>query len=259
MLARDPFAWKLVVLDSASSTNDEAHRLARGGAAQGTVVLAERQTAGRGRNGSSWYSQPGLSLQSSALFRPTRPTAELARWSIAAAAAACLACRDVGAADVDVKWPNDVRWRGLKIAGTLAEARGAGNETGWLVLGTGFNVNQSPDDFPAEIKNRAASVLMARGEPPVEREELAASFLRHLGALARSLLSGDWDGVLRAWLPLAPGASGTRVRVTPARSGGAPLDGTTRGLDSSGALRVERADGTIVVVHLAESVTYLEA
>ncbi len=248
----------LVVLDRADSTNDEARRLAATGADEGTVVIAEAQTAGRGRFGRRWDSPRGLGLYVTVLCRPRRPASELPRWGIAAAAAACLAAREAGAAEVFVEWPNDLVWRGLKIGGTLAEARSTSGVPPDLVVGTGLNVGHVEKDFPVELRGRAASLLMARGGRETDRERLAASYLSKLFGFSADLAAGRFDAVLSAWLPLAPGAEGCRVRVA-AGDGASVFLGTTRGLHEAGGLRVEKDDGSVEIVRATGAVTFLEA
>lgn len=248
----------LVVLDRADSTNDEARRLAAAGADEGTVVIAEAQTAGRGRFGRRWESARGLGLYVSVLFRPRRPASELPRWGIAAAVAACLAAREAGAAEVSVEWPNDLVWRRLKIGGTLAEARATSSAPPDLVVGTGLNVAHVEEDFPVALRGRAASLLMARGGRETDRERLAASYLSRLFGFSADLAAGRFDAVLAAWLPLAPQAEGSRVRVA-VGDGAAIFLGMTRGLDEAGALRVEKNDGSVEIVRDTGAVTFLEA
>jgi BirA family biotin operon repressor/biotin-[acetyl-CoA-carboxylase] ligase len=246
----------LVVLDSVDSTNDEARRLAAAGAEEGTVVIAERQTAGRGRQGRAWYSPPGHGLYLSVLLRPRRPAEEFPRWALAAAAAGCLAVREAGAAGAAVEWPNDIVCDGLKLGGTLVEARGAGSARPELVVGTGINLGHTREDFPPELRGLAGSVGSATGEWVGDRESLAASYLRRLGEMAAELAEGRFDPVRRAWLPLAPSATGRRVAVTPA-GGAARFEGTTRGIDDSGALRVETDGGEVEIVRATGSVAWL--
>ena len=261
LLADDPFARGLILLESTSSTNDEARRLAADGAPEGTVVSAEHQTAGRGRLARSWHSPPGVGLYVSVLFRPPSAVDEVTRWTVASAVAACEACRQAAACEVTVKWPNDLLVRGLKVAGILAEMRSTGGSPSDLVVGTGFNVNHGPEDFPPELRGRAISLRMARGGAPVDRESLASDYVRALGRMSAALVRGEWEPVVSAWMRLAPQAFGRPVRVFPgAPSGeGLPFEGTTRGLDRSGALLVERADGSIATVHLGESVMARES
>ncbi len=180
-LAPRPFVRTLVVLEEVDSTNEEARRLAADGAEEGTVVIAGRQSAGRGRQGHAWHSPPGLGLYVSVLLRPRRPPEELPRWSLAAAAAGCLALREFGAGGASVEWPNDIVCGSLKIGGTLVEARSTGPTSAELVIGTGINLGHAEDDFPAELRGRAGSLRIVLGEWNGDREGVAASYLRRLG------------------------------------------------------------------------------
>jgi BirA family transcriptional regulator, biotin operon repressor / biotin---[acetyl-CoA-carboxylase] ligase len=248
----------LVLVGSVGSTNDEARRLAAAGAEEGTVVIAEEQTAGRGRRGAAWHSPPGAGLYVSILLRPSRPARELPRWAIAAAAAGCLATRDAGARDASVKWPNDIVCRGLKIGGTLVETRGGAGLPTDIVIGTGFNVSQSVEDFPDELRPRAGSLRMAAGGDAADRETLAGLYLHRLGEMTADLAAGRFEAVRRTFLSLAPGASGARVRVRPGEDE-EPFEGTTGGIDDTGALLVERDGGGKVIVRATGSVAWPEA
>ncbi len=247
-----------MILDSVDSTSDELRRRLQRGAPAGTVALAETQTAGRGRLGRAWFSPRGDGLYLSASFRPLRPLRELPRWSIAASAAACLACRRIAGVPVAVEWPNDVVHAGRKVAGTLVEVRAVGDAVEDLIVGTGFNVNQEAGAFPADLATRATSLRAALGGAIVDRERLAAAYLGALDELSLELERGAWDRVLGTWLPLAPAAVGARVRVL-AEEGGAPWDAVTRGLDRWGGLVVEDASGGRRTVRMADAVRYEEA
>ena len=123
-------------------------------------------------------------------------------------------------------------------------------------MGTGFNANHGEDDFPEELRERATSLHVVTGAP-VDREKLTAIYLRCLSSVIVKLDEGRWDEIRESWMALAPGASGARVRITPAS--GEVFEGRTRGVDSTGALRIERPGGSVIVVRLGDSVTWLEA
>jgi BirA family biotin operon repressor/biotin-[acetyl-CoA-carboxylase] ligase len=130
-----------------------------------------------------------------------------------------------------------------------------------LVVGVGLNVNHRAEDFPPELRERATSLHLASGRGMLELETVAAALLNRLGRVAARLAGGEWDALSREWESLAPAARGCRVRVLPAGPGGTEknvFEGTTRGLDGDGALRVERPDGRIVSVRSAESVAVVE-
>jgi len=236
-----------VVLPSAGSTNDEARALAAAGAPDGTVVLATQQLAGRGRLGRVWHSPAGLGLYVSVLLRPEEPPDRIGRYALASAVATCRACREQVGEQVRLKWPNDVTVGGRKLAGILAEVRGgaAGIE---LVVGIGVNVAHAADDFPGELRDRATSLRLAGAGSPIDGAAFAAALLRSFGDEVAALRRGAWGDVASRFVAYAPGADGTEVRLA-----GGPI-GTTRGLDATGALRVETPRG-IVLVHAGESVT----
>jgi BirA family transcriptional regulator, biotin operon repressor / biotin---[acetyl-CoA-carboxylase] ligase len=249
-LRHESFVRRLVVFPTTGSTNDDARRLASEGAPEGTVVLAEHQTEGRGRLGRSWDSADGKGLYLSVLLRPTEPPGDIGRYPIAAAVAVGRACRAFAGESVVLKWPNDVLAHGGKLAGVLCELRqsAAGAE---LVLGIGVNVNQSVEDFATSLRGTATSLRMLRKGVGLDREAVATALLQELGATVSRLRAGAWGEVAEQFLRYAPHATGRRVRLA---AGG---EGSTDGLDASGALRVATANG-IVLVHASESVALAE-
>jgi BirA family transcriptional regulator, biotin operon repressor / biotin---[acetyl-CoA-carboxylase] ligase len=135
------------------STNSRARDLAAQGAPHGTVVSAEEQTAGRGRQGRAWTGPAGKALLCSVVLRPEPERAPLL--PLTAAVAVCEAIEELGAGTCRIKWPNDVWIDRKKVAGILVEARPS---EGWAVVGIGINVSISPQDFPAEIRDAATSL-----------------------------------------------------------------------------------------------------
>jgi BirA family biotin operon repressor/biotin-[acetyl-CoA-carboxylase] ligase len=241
-------AWirRIHVLDSTPSTNDEARRLGNEGAGEGTIVLAERQTAGRGRHGRAWESPERLGLYLSVLLRPAEPVDGIGRYAVGAAVAVCAACRAQVGDGVGLKWPNDVIVEGLKLAGILAELR-QGVSTLELILGVGVNVNQTTEDLPASLQRTATSLrIVGKGEV-FDRTAVAAALLEELASTIERIRGGGWREVAGRFLRYAPDAAGRRVRLA------AGDRGVTDGLDDSGALRVATAGG-IVLVHASESV-----
>jgi BirA family biotin operon repressor/biotin-[acetyl-CoA-carboxylase] ligase len=261
LLRAIPELAALHVLESTGSTNDDARRLAAAGAPEGTVVVADRPTAGRGRHGHRWHSPSGVGLYLSVLFRPAGSAADATRFTLLSAVAACEAAHAMGAGEVEIKWPNDLLWRGRKVAGTLAELRSTGGRIADLVVGTGFNVGQGEGEFPPHLAGLAASLRMAVGRT-VDRERLLVAYLDRLLSGARLLRDGGWETVRETWVRLAPASSGRPVRVHPGGPAGAGgLDGfeaVTAGIDGTGALRVRDRKGDLHTLTLAEHVVPLE-
>jgi BirA family biotin operon repressor/biotin-[acetyl-CoA-carboxylase] ligase len=256
--ARIPAVRRVVTREETGSTNDDARQLGAEGAPSFTIVIAGRQLSGRGRLGRTWYSPPGLGVYVSVLLHPRRPACEVARWTLAAAAAAAEACSETGARGLAIKWPNDLLASGRKVAGILAEMRTSGCGSQELVVGAGFNLFHASEDFPEELRARAGSLRSAGARPGISREELVEAWLARFCDLAERLERGDWDHVAARWSAWARGAVGEAVRVLPGAPGAVARTGVTRGLDPSGALRVEIAGGETIAVRLAESVQALE-
>ncbi len=231
--------WRIHYYEEVSTTQEVARELAAEGAASGTVVIAERQTAGRGRMGRSWHSPAGAGLYTTTILRPAIALAQVARISIMTGVAAAEALETVAPGLVALKWPNDVWLRGKKAGGILAEA--VTDRCGELVcvlLGLGINVNLAADEIPKELRDKATSVRAALGHP-CDRVELAAALFSRLDSRYMEILSGDFDSI-RAAFEQRFALRGKRIAV---------VDGTTRergvavGIDNDGALLLDTDQG----------------
>jgi BirA family biotin operon repressor/biotin-[acetyl-CoA-carboxylase] ligase len=167
------------------STNREAADLARAGAPDGVVVVADHQTAGRGRLGRTWEAPPGSSLLMSVLLRPALAARRVHLLGMAVALAAADACADVAGFSPGLKWPNDLVVGDRKLAGVLAEAAFAGDAVQWVVVGIGVNVNW-PAELPASLRDIAVAANHVAGRT-VDRERLLDRLLAHLDARRASL------------------------------------------------------------------------
>lgn len=219
------------------STMDEAARLADKGAEEGAVVIAERQSAGRGRQGRSWVSQPG-NLLFSVLFRPDM--AQLPFISIIGGVAAARAVRKTTGLEPRIKWPNDLLLEGRKAAGILAESAVVGDSVCYAVLGIGINVALDTSDTE-EISAFATSVNAAAGRD-VDREPLLRQLLLDLDDLYVGL--GRGVSPLPEWRDLLE-TTGRRVQAT---FGGDSYPGLAEGVDDTGNLLLRLDDGTIVTL-----------
>jgi BirA family transcriptional regulator, biotin operon repressor / biotin---[acetyl-CoA-carboxylase] ligase len=218
------------------STNERAKELALGGAPHGTLVTADEQTAGRGRQGRAWVAPAGKALLMSVVLRDLG--AVQAYLPLAAALAVCEACEQSAPVRCEIKWPNDVWVERRKLAGILVEGR---PQEGWAVLGIGLNVSTAEGEFPDELRGLATSLSAAGGEPA------------SLGEVLARLLSA-----LEARLDASPGEIVARWRERDALRGQtvrwAGGEGTATGIDDSGALMVETSSGRVTLdageVHL---------
>jgi len=220
------------------STNERAKELALGGAPHGTLVTADEQTAGRGRQGRQWVAPPGKALLMSVVLRHLGGAQ--AHLPLAAALAACEASElSVPHLHCTIKWPNDVWIDGRKVAGILVEGR---PQEGWAVLGIGLNVATSADEFPDELREIATSLAVAAsGQAPTVPVVLA-----HLLDTLETRLGDNPDTIIASWRE-RDALSGRLVRW----SGG---EGTATGIDESGALIVVTSSGRVTLdageVHL---------
>jgi BirA family biotin operon repressor/biotin-[acetyl-CoA-carboxylase] ligase len=236
---------------SVGSTNDEILRRAAEGAREGLVIAADQQTAGRGRQGRSWWDAPGNSLLFSVLLRPSIPLARFPLLGIAMACAVAEAGSEAAGEPLSVKWPNDVLHGGRKLCGVLAEARPGGAAGGRgapghvLAIGTGINVNQRAGDFPADLRDRATSLREAAGGRALDRRPILADVLARFGAYRRLAVRDGADALRLALLPRLPAAGSPIVVQTADRR----VEGTVEEILETGALLVrDRAGARVPVV-----------
>jgi BirA family biotin operon repressor/biotin-[acetyl-CoA-carboxylase] ligase len=239
-LRGEPLGHRLVYLDSTPSTNDAARDLAAGGAPDGTVVVADAQTAGRGRAGKSpWRTPPRTSLAVSVLLRPPPAfaPAALPLLGMAAGVAARAAVREAAAADAGLKWPNDVVAGGRKLGGILVESALTGQEVTYAIAGIGLNVNLPAAALgPFPDAALAPTTLLDLTGRAVSREALLLALLRHLGRLVRALYRQQPAAVLTPYRE-AQTLLGRAVRVAGAGDAGdAPVDGVAESVADDGAL-----------------------
>jgi len=219
------------------STNERAKELAAAGAPHGTIVTADEQTTGRGRQGRAWVSEPGTALLLSVIIRELDERHALL--PLAAAVAVCEAAEACAPVSCAIKWPNDVWVAGRKLAGILVEGR---PQEGWAVVGVGLNV--SARELPPELEGIATSLALESPgggvwSPGVVLDALLASLSRRL--------ADPPSRVLEAWRG-RDALRGSHIRW---REG----EGTAAGVDETGALLVDRASGRTTLqageVHLA--------
>ena len=219
------------------STNAVALQLAAEGAEHGTVVVAEEQTGGRGRLGRTWYSEKSSGIYTSIILRPPLAPVAAPVLTLMAGLAAQKATSSVSGLAVDIRWPNDLMVNGKKVCGILTEMSAELDRLHAVVLGIGINVNHSV--MPAELINIATS-LRIEAHRGISRVQVLVALLRELERHYQLLLANGNRAITERWEAASSFAHGKRVRVvTPA---GEAL-GTTRGIDVSGALKVEYDDG----------------
>ena len=221
--------------DTIDSTNTSAARLAREDAAEGTVVIADAQSGGKGRLGRSWVSPPGVNLYLSVILRPRKSTSAAPQLSLLASVAVAEAIVQQTQLSPVIKWPNDVLVAGKKVCGILTEMQANGSHLRSVIVGIGVNINAPLAAFPEELQDKASSLLLMCGEP-VDRAAFTVSLLTHLEKLYVLWLETGFPVVGAAWEGYASELLGKSITVT------APegiISGTVRGIDRDGALLVE--------------------
>lgn len=231
-----PAGYRLHHYEAVGSSNDEAKTLARAGAPGGTLIWADRQTAGRGRRGRAWASPPG-NLYLSVVLRPDAPAGRIAQLSFVAALGLGGALGELAGAAFDwrCKWPNDLLVAGKKLAGILLESEtSAKGQVDFVVIGTGVNLMSAPADT-----EHPATSLAAEGIAGISPSDLLAAFLRHFDLWRGCWQESGFAPVRRAWLTRAAGL-GLPIRVRLERT---VLAGRFLDLDADGALVLDTAVG----------------
>jgi len=227
--------------DDVDSTNRIAQELARDGAAHGTTVIAEGQTAGRGRLGRSFFSPAYQNLYTSVLLRPRLTTADAPSWILAAAVAVAESIEATipDPEAVEIKWPNDVLLAGLKTSGILMELGAEATRVSHLVLGIGVNLNVSRDTLPDEFRHRATSLASHSGHQ-IDRIAFAQRLYNRLEHVLDRCAESGFEAVRREFENRFR-MTGQRVRVV--ELVGTEIEGTAVGIDSDGALRIRLDHG----------------
>ncbi|MCW8836096.1 MAG: biotin--[acetyl-CoA-carboxylase] ligase [Rhodospirillales bacterium] len=233
-----PSGFTLWAFNSVGSTNDEARRLATGGAPDGTVVWARQQTKGRGRRGREWVSPPG-NLFCSIILRPDCSVSVAAQLSFVSAISLIEAVESAAtekSVDVRGKWPNDVLVNGRKVAGILLECQsressgGNSTECAWIIIGAGVNVANHPADTEFPATSLAAEIGQS-----VAPERVLESYVESLSVWRGRWREYGFSAIREEWLKRAAGLGGTITVRLPTET----LDGRFDGLDESGALVLE--------------------
>ncbi len=223
----------------AGSTNTIAMEAAAAGAPEGSVFLAEQQTAGRGRSSHQWHSAESSGIYCSVILRPALPPADVLVLSLAAGLAVRAAVQEVDSKVMaDLKWPNDLLINGKKFCGILTEMSAEATRVRYVVVGIGINVNQVR--FPEELEQSATSLLLTSGSE-WSRIELCTALLKSLDREYRALVDGrDAQAeILRRFEERSSSVRGRRVRI----EDGEGFEGVTEGLDPRGFLQVRTREG----------------
>ena len=243
----NPWRNRVQYFDSITSTNDVLKQLALQGAEEGTVLVANCQTGGRGRMGRTFQSPSGVGIYLSVLLRPNCAPGELMHLTCASACATCSAIENAAGFRPGIKWTNDIVYRGRKLSGTLTElGLKQDGSTAYAIIGTGINCNQALEDFPPSIREMAGSLKMVTGQE-ADRALVAAKLIDAVYHISQRLLT-DKSGILSLYRQdcVTLGQDVCVVKGEEKRYGRA-LD-----IDEEGALVVRFEDGSVCTVNSGE-------
>jgi len=229
----------LLCLEKTTSTNDVVSEMAHQGAPEGTVILAETQTKGRGRQGRRWTTLEGKSLAFSILLKPRLPMDELPEITLAAAVAVAKVLEDFHLKP-RIKWPNDLLLDGRKVCGILTETAHKREKPSMVVLGIGINLNQTPKDFPKELRETATSCFISAGRK-IDRVRFFQKMMFRMEEAYHWVVERRFSKVLQEWRK-RNAIQGRQVKV---QQGHHSFYGQVLDADEKGALLVRNDVGMV--------------
>jgi BirA family biotin operon repressor/biotin-[acetyl-CoA-carboxylase] ligase len=244
----DIIGKEIIFFESIASTNDKAMETGmQREDPEGTVIIADTQTHGRGRFGRNWTSPPGVNLYFTVILKPPLPPAETQMITLATATAVASAIREHTGLDTGIKWPNDILVNGRKTGGILTEMRSHGNSISLLTVGIGVNVNMPLSSLPEDIRHLSTSLKTEKGGP-VDREKLLKKILAELERAYKNLLNGNKRALINEWLGLNS-IIGNNVRV---QMQDRVISGTAEGISDMGELVIRLPSGKTETVSAGE-------
>lgn len=228
---------KLLVLEETVSTNAVAFRMAEEGAEEGTVVIAEFQSGGKGRLGRKWASPPGVNLYCSIILRPPIQPVAAPQLTFLSVIAVARAIEQLTPLQARIKWPNDILINGKKVAGLLNEMSAETDKVNFVILGIGVNLNMTREQFPDDLRHPATSLYMESGMK-VDRTVFASVLLQELGSLYGTFLLEGYSPAREEWLRRSR-LEGALVTVT---DNNVVKSGRVAGIDEYGALLLDSGE-----------------
>jgi len=230
------------IFNETDSTNIQAFRIAEGGAAEGSIIIAESQTGGKGRLGRKWISPSGKNLYLSMIIRPQIPVINAPRLTIVTAAALSETLDSIGVSAHKIKWPNDMLFDGKKLSGILAEMKGDGSTINFIIIGVGVNINSTADNYPDEIKDSVISLKEITGSE-VDRIKFLNSFLLHFEKNYLDFLQGRFPEIIDKWI-IKSEIINQKINVTDYNN---TFTGIVTGITPDGNLILKTGNGTCYV------------
>ncbi len=246
-LETDRFGRNVHYYESLGSTQKAAHQLAYDGAPEGTLVIAEEQTSGRGRLGREWHSLSGKGIWMSLIVRPDLPPQQAPQFTLVTAVAIARAIEEVTGITPEIKWPNDVLINGKKVVGILTELQAESDKISSLIIGIGMNANHEHDDFPLAVKQTATSLFIEKGEK-IPRARLIQAFLKNFERYYSLYITEGFKPIRILWESYAI-SIGKRVKATTVTG---IIAGRALGITDEGVLKIEDDEGVIHNIYSAD-------
>ncbi|WP_018922280.1 biotin--[acetyl-CoA-carboxylase] ligase [Salsuginibacillus kocurii] len=233
--------------EEVTSTQDLAHEQAQKSAPEGTIVVADRQTKGKGRLGRVWHSPPEHGLWTSLILRPNIPPYKAPQLTLLTAVAVAEGAGNLTGAEAEIKWPNDVLLNGKKLCGILTEMQSEADMIHAIIVGIGMNVNQQVQDFPEELKGIATSLRLEYGAP-FRRADVLKEILERFEYWYQRFLTEGFEPVRNQWEVYAL-SFGRRIK---ARTIQGTIYGIAKGITADGVLLLEDDEGKTQQIYSAD-------
>ncbi|RLQ95123.1 biotin--[acetyl-CoA-carboxylase] ligase [Falsibacillus albus] len=233
--------------ESIDSTQKKAHHLAYDGCPEGTIVIAEEQTSGRGRLTRPWHSPKFTGIWMSIVLRPKLPPQQAPQFTLIAAVAVVQAIEEVCGLNPEIKWPNDILIKGRKVTGILTELQAESDKINSIIIGIGMNVNAEESDFPEELKKIATSIAIEKGQS-VSRARLIQKILEKLENYYQIYLEKGFSPIKWLWEGYAVSIGKNIIARTITGS----IEGKALGITDEGVLRIQDENDKIHEVYSAD-------
>lgn len=246
-LITEKFGESIVFYEEIGSASDEAKRLAREGKQEGLLVLAEKQTAGRGRFSRKWHSPEKTGLYCSLILRPSISLSKIPLLTILAGVAVLETIQNETSLSPLIKWPNDVLINGKKICGILTESVSKHSRIEFAVLGIGVNINNKMEEFPENIRSGSTSLRIEAGKD-INREKFLSSLMYYLEKNYAGFLEEDNENILKFWRE----NNETLGEKVTAYRGTRVVSGLAKDIDENGNLLIQLNNGNVEKVSSGE-------
>ncbi|WP_337103438.1 biotin--[acetyl-CoA-carboxylase] ligase [Paenibacillus sp. YIM B09110] len=241
------FGRNIHLHDTVQSTQIVARDAAENGAPEGTLIIAEQQTSGRGRMGRGWVSPKGKGIWMSMVLRPSVPIHFAPQLTLLTAVALCRSLIRLTGLSIGIKWPNDLLIEGKKISGILLESAAEDERLRYVIAGVGISVNLEPSDYVDGLLEKATSLRIASGQT-LSRSDIIIQFMHEWEQLYDLYQEQGFSPIITIWEALSVSLGKPASLVTPQGT----ITGIPVGLDTSGAINIQLEDGSVIPIFSAE-------